>query len=155
VRLKSQGDAVGELLGLTTTTQGVQEAQEAWLRAQSPRGRASLCFLHIPLLQYATVWEAGKAHGLKEEAVCTYGEDGSALPLLQRLNVRACFCGHDHVNDYSGQVSGVELVYGRATGHAGYGGDRLRKGGKLITWNALEGSLQWQTVFADGASWTP
>lgn len=149
------GTPLADLICLNTTTQGVQEPQERWLRGQEPTGRAAFCFLHIPLAQYIEVWGSGRARGVKHEAVCTYGEDGSALPLLRRLDVRACFCGHDHVNDYTGKMDGVDLVYGRATGHAGYGGDQLAKGGKLITVNAVKGTCVWKTVFADGSTWEP
>ncbi len=149
------GDPLWDLVCLNTTTQGVQKAQEKWLEAQIPSGRPALCFLHIPLLQYVDVWKSGQAKGVKHEDVCTYGEDGSALPLLERLKVRACFCGHDHVNDYAGRIRDVEMVYGRATGHAGYGGDQLAKGGKLITLNAAKSQFSWKTVFADGEIWTP
>ncbi|MGY8688535.1 MAG: metallophosphoesterase, partial [Verrucomicrobiales bacterium] len=149
-----------DLICLNTTTQGVQEAQENWLRQvvandDRPKVGGAFCFLHIPLLEYAKVWDSGKAQGVKQEEVCTYGEDGSAFPILKKLGVRACFCGHDHVNDYTGRIGEVDMVYGRASGHAGYGGEQMRKGGKLITLDALKGSYRWQTVFADGSSWSP
>ena len=114
--------------------QGVQAAQENWLTTQKPSKSPVLCFLHIPLLQYDTVWQKKVAKGIFKESVCTYGEDGSAIAKLKKFgDVKACFCGHDHVNDYSGTWDGVEMVYGRATGHAGYGAHKLKKGGKLIT----------------------
>jgi hypothetical protein len=52
-------------------------------------------------------------------------------------------------------AEGIELVYGRATGYAGYGGEVVRKGGKLITINAQSGSYAWETLFADGTTWRP
>lgn len=147
-----------DLLCLNTTTQGIQSAQEDWLRqCQSLKrpDRKALCFLHIPVLQYEEVWQSKRARGFQKEAVCTYGEDGSAFPLLGQLGVKACFCGHDHVNDYGGRIEGIDCVYGRASGHAGYGGDDVKKGGKLITLNERNDTYQWATVFADGSSWTP
>ncbi|MFT6242902.1 MAG: 3',5'-cyclic AMP phosphodiesterase CpdA [Akkermansiaceae bacterium] len=148
-----------ELLCLNTTTQGVQATQEKWLTAQKPSSSPVLCFLHIPLLEYDTVWQKKLAKGIFKEPVCTYGEDGSALSVLKKFgDVKACFCGHDHVNDFGGTWDGVEMVYGRATGHAGYGGDKLKKGGKLITVNLTapqNPSYAWKTVFADGSDWSP
>jgi hypothetical protein len=50
------------------------------------------------------------------------------------------------------------MVYGRATGHAGYGGDQLKKGGKLITANLTNPknpTSVWKSVFADGSEWSP
>ena len=148
-----------ELLCLNTTNQGVQAAQEKWLTMQKPSDSPVLCFLHIPLLQYDTVWQKKIAKGIFKEDVCTYGEDGSAIAKLKKFgNVKACFCGHDHVNDYSGTWDGIEMVYGRATGHAGYGAKKLKKGGKLITVNLADPKNThhtWKTVFADGSDWVP
>lgn len=153
VRLVSEagGKSLCDLYCLNTTTQGAQADQEAWLASQSPSEGLALCFLHIPLLEYIPAWENRVAGGVKHEEVCTYGEDGSAFPLIKRLGVRACFCGHDHVNDYGGRVQGVEMIYGRATGHAGYGGETLGKGGKRIVVNGETGDYAWTTVFADRA----
>jgi len=122
-----------QLLCLNTNTKGAGDEQRAWLRtlAQAdPEPVPRLAFFHIPLKQYADVWDSGAAAGIKGEAVCLEEENGATLPLLSELGVRACFCGHDHVNDYSGTVDGVELVYGRAAG--GYGADRVDRGGKVI-----------------------
>ncbi|MGK0188546.1 MAG: hypothetical protein ACI9R3_004357 [Verrucomicrobiales bacterium] len=154
------GTTLWQMVCLNTTNQGVQDAQEKWMteRATDQKRPATdaFCFLHIPLMDYHRLWNAGECKGLHGEEVCTYGEDGSAFAKLKRLGgIRACFCGHDHVNDYSGKRDGTELVYGRASGHAGYGGDEVRKGGKLITLNALERTYQWKSVFADGSSWVP
>ena len=152
--------AVWQLVCLNTTNQGVQREQEEWLAARASDVKrpktGAFCFLHIPVMEYHELWKEGVCKGVHLEDVCTYGEDGSAFSHLERLGgIKACFCGHDHVNDYSGTQDGIELVYGRASGHAGYGGDKVRKGAKLITLNAAEGNYSWKTVFADGTTWTP
>ena len=145
-----------ELLCLNTTTQGVQAEQERWLKSRKPSSVPAFCFLHIPLLEYDTVWQKKIAKGIFNEAVCTYGEDGSAIEYLKNYGtVRACFCGHDHVNDYGGKLQGIEMVYGRATGHAGYGGEKVAKGGKLISVDLEESTYRWKSVFANGSEWVP
>ena len=74
-------------------------------------------------------------------------DDSNAFNLFKNLQtMRACFCGHDHVNDYGGVLDGIELVYGRATGYGGYGGDYVDKGGKLITVNCETGDYSYQSV---------
>ena len=154
------GTVVWQLVCLNTTNQGVQDPQEKWLNQRATDSKRpktdAFCFLHIPVMEYHQLWKAGKCRGLHGEDVCTYGEDGSAFSLIEKLGgIKACFCGHDHVNDYSGRRDGIELVYGRASGHAGYGGDEVPKGAKLITLNASEGTYAWKSVFADGSSWVP
>jgi 3',5'-cyclic AMP phosphodiesterase CpdA len=157
------GRGLWELLCLNTTNLGLQLPQRDWIDGEHARrlqtnesSPPGFCFLHIPLLQYHYLWEEEIASGLKREAVCSDGENGRGLWHLERLgNIRALFCGHDHVNDYSGVIEGIELAYGRATGHAGYGGDEVRKGAKLITANGLAGTYTWETVFPDGRHWRP
>ena len=92
-----------------------------------------------PLLEYDMVWQKKLAKGIPKEPDCIYGGDGSGISALKKFDdVKACFRGHDHVNDFGGRWDGIEMVYGRATGHAGYGGNKLEKGGKLITANPID-----------------
>ncbi|MBN8246593.1 MAG: hypothetical protein J0L84_04035 [Verrucomicrobia bacterium] len=89
-----------------------------------------------------------------QEEVCFERESGTALPVLaESRTIRATFCGHDHVNDYAVRGRDMDLVYGRATGYAGYGGEKLRKGAKLIELDLGDGSYRQVTVFADGTTW--
>ena len=109
----------------------------------------AFAFFHIPVYQYKQVWESGRAIGVKKETI-TSGDhdDRNALTLLKQLGtMRACFCGHDHVNDYGGLFDEIELVYGRRTG--GYGDDQLDKGVKLITVNCETGEYNWQSILFD------
>ena len=154
-----QGTPLWDLLCVNTTNVGMQAPQEAWLNQLAAKRMSpppTLAFFHIPLLQYDLVWRQSVTKGVKGEAVATYGEDGSGFSCFKRVgNVRACFCGHDHVNDYGGLREGIELVYGRASGYAGYGGQEVRKGGKLISLDMARGEYVWSSVFADGTSWRP
>lgn len=157
------GKPVWEILCLNTTNIGIQKEQEDWLKAfgaeriGSDRENLPLTvFLHIPVLQYQYVWEEKLAAGFKLENVSHYGEDGSGIWRLKKLgNITALFCGHDHVNDYGGALEGTELVFGRATGHAGYGGEKVVKGGKLITLNCENGTYAWESVLFNGTRWRP
>lgn len=63
-------------------------------------------------------------------------------------NIKAVFCGHDHNNDFWGHYYGIDLYFGRKTGHGGYGPPKGMKRGARI----LEFSLdQNETVQLD--SW--
>ena len=116
----------------------------------------SLAFFHIPLLEQKSLHQAGATPGVCLEAVCHESENGQAAPVLAGDDrLRACFCGHDHVNDYAVRTRNLDLVYGRATGHGGYGGEKVRKGAKLIELDLASGEYQQVTVFADGTRWKP
>jgi 3',5'-cyclic AMP phosphodiesterase CpdA len=161
--LNKTGERVWELVCLNSNDAGLQPQQTTWLEDLKGKKAASgekpvpiHCFMHIPLLQYYYIWKGGLASGFKLEEVCSERENGLSLTKIKDLGpVKALFCGHDHVNDYSGLAEGIELAYGRATGYAGYGGEHVRKGGKLITINAQAGTYVWESIFMDGTTWHP
>ena len=137
---------------------GLTEWQLDWLRrarkAVAVTGAPSvpsLGFYHIPLLEQKTLYRPNVTPGTFLEEVCHEQESGQAAPVLAADDrLLACFCGHDHVNDYAVRTRQLDLVYGRATGHAGYGGEKLRKGAKLIELDLSQGTYTQVTVFADG-----
>jgi hypothetical protein len=151
-----------DLICLNSMDDGLKAPQRAWLtaeqarRQEKPGAKHAFGVFHIPVKQYDDIWTKGVASGVKFEDVCSWGEDGTSLDNLKALGVvRACFVGHDHINDYSGMMDGIELVYGRATGHGGYGDVKVPKGAKLITANAETGQYTWQSVYPDGRTWVP
>lgn len=148
---------------LNSNRYGLTAWQLEWLRsarAQLAREKSpavpALGFFHIPLLDQKTLHRPGATPGVALEGVCHETEQGQAAPVLAGDDrLRACFCGHDHVNDYAVRTQHLDLVYGRATGHAGYGGEKVRKGAKLIELDLPTGEYQQVTVFADGSRWRP
>jgi hypothetical protein len=120
--------------------------------SRRPKPAPALLFFHVPLLDYETRIKADTFTGIKLEGVSRYKENGAAFPVITApKTIRACFCGHNHVNDYVIKAPGVDLHYGRSTGYAGYGGEKLRKGAKLIEVDLATGAYQQTTVFADGS----
>lgn len=118
-----------------------------------PAPAPALAFFHIPILEYETRISPATLRGIKLEGVGHVNENGEAFPVLAAAKtIRACFCGHNHTNDYTVKAEGVDLVYGRSSGHAGYGGDKVRKGGKLIEVDLVTGVYEARTVFADGST---
>ena len=153
-----RGKCVWQLVCINTKQEGAGASQQQWLRAlgeKSGNPVPRFAFFHIPLKQYADVWTNGSATGIKIEAPCMEKEDGATLPILKSLGVKACFAGHDHINDYAGVCDGVDLIYGRATGLGGYGAGDLAKGGKLITLNCKTGRYEWDSILPDGTRWRP
>lgn len=158
----AQQHPVWEFICLNSSMYGIEAAQRAWLRGLGERRAGTrsapnaFAVFHIPLRQYNDIWESGAASGVKLEAVAKRNEDGSTLALLKGFGaVRACVCGHDHVNDYAGVANGVDLIYGRATGHGGYGRRLVPKGAKLFTINTESGRYAWESILPDGNRWQP
>lgn len=58
-------------------------------------------------------------------------------------DVRGTFVGHDHINDYWGELHGIRLCYGRATGYNTYGKEGFPRGARII--QLTEGEADFQT----------
>ncbi|MBN9419782.1 hypothetical protein ABS71_02655 [bacterium SCN 62-11] len=148
-------ETLWNLICINTSGAGLAHPQQKWLATVPPEGPPAFAVFHIPLKQQSQIWVEGQGQGVKFEKVGFGVEDGNTVRQLQSLKVRACISGHDHVNDYSVPWQDVELIYGRATGYAGYGNDLVPKGGKLYVLNAENGQYAWSSVLADGSHWTP
>jgi hypothetical protein len=130
--------------------------QIAWFRAMSrrlagerqARGAVgplpALAFFHIPLPEYAEVWTSEVCRGHRHETVCAPAlNSGLFVALLDAGDVMGTFVGHDHVNDFEGELHGIRLCYGRATGYSPYGLDGFPRGARVI--RLLEGQRRFET----------
>lgn len=94
-------------------------------------------FLHIPLPEYDILWEAGNATGVKNEKVCSPLENtGLFQAMVEDGDAVAVFCGHDHINDYAGELDGIWLVYGKSASWGSYGKRGHAKGVRFLTLDA-------------------
>jgi hypothetical protein len=161
IRESESGPAIWNLIFLNNSRGGFKQEQIDWFNAEADRIRKetpapppALLFFHIPLPQYMDVAVPGNALGVKFENPCHENGSTEAFGAFKASGfVRAMFCGHDHVNDYYGYLDGIRLQYGRALG--GYGADKVRKGGTLITVDTGAGTFETMSVFGDGTSWKP
>jgi hypothetical protein len=124
-------------------------AKQARARRE-PAGKPALVFFHIPLPEWDEVWRTQACRGHRHEEVCSPAvNSGLFTALVEAGHVMGAFCGHDHVNDFEGELHGIRLCYGRATGFGEYGREgfprgarviRLREGrGQFETWIRVEG----------------
>eukprot|EP01099_Mayorella_cantabrigiensis_P002721 TRINITY_DN2200_c0_g1_i1.p1 TRINITY_DN2200_c0_g1~~TRINITY_DN2200_c0_g1_i1.p1 ORF type:complete len:320 (-),score=88.98 TRINITY_DN2200_c0_g1_i1:315-1241(-) len=107
----------------------VYPAQVEWFRATSDAVKVSqggtkpgLAFFHIPVPEYMYLWSNFPIHGNKTEDVCCFSVNtGLFSAFVEKRNIEAVFCGHDHNNDFYGIYNRIHLAYGRKTGYGGYG----------------------------------
>jgi len=143
---------------------GFRREQLEWFGREAARVRelygadlpAFACF-HIPLPEWQDAIANRSARGVKLEKVSI--EDGSAgafEALAAPDQVRAMFCGHDHVNNFHGTLKGVYIEYVRGTGQGSYGGMRLRKGATLaeVDTTGPEPVFHTATVLPSGKKFT-
>lgn len=83
----------------------------------------ALAYFHIPIPEYESVLkDESKVLGDKHEAVLSpLINSGFFTALLQAGDVRGTFAGHDHTNDYCGELMGIHLCYGGGVGYHAYG----------------------------------
>jgi hypothetical protein len=110
----------------------IRPSQVAWYATTSQaleerwgRKIPALMFFHIPLPEFALLWERRENHGVtgeKNEDVAA-GAFNSGLfgAVMDRGDVAGIFVGHDHVNDFVGDYFGVRLGYSANVGFGTYG----------------------------------
>ena len=81
-----------------------------------------LAFLHIPLPEYAELWNSREFYGDGDEMIgCPNINTGFFESLKKNGDISATFVGHDHTNNMGGWYDGVELIYGQKSGYGFYG----------------------------------
>ncbi len=136
----------------------IKHDQVAWFRETAARLRnqhagqvlPALAFFHIPLPEFNDVWDFYACQGAKGETICCpLINTGLFAAMHEAGDVMGVFCGHDHLNDFIGELFDIRLAFGRATGYGGYGLDGFARGARLVrlhagerrfdTWLRLEG----------------
>lgn len=91
-------------------------------------------------------------YGHKFESVCSPKvNSGFFEALLQMGDVLGTFVGHDHVNDYGGELHGIRLHYGRATGYGTYGREGFERGARMIRLYEVQRRFDTWLRLADGS----
>ncbi|TNJ65624.1 metallophosphoesterase [Paenibacillus hemerocallicola] len=119
----------------------LERDQIDWYVGQSEAFRAgnggeplpALAFFHIPFPEYNDVWDMHTCYGVKHENVgCPRLNTGMFAAMKQMGDVMGTFVGHDHTNDFWGDLYGIRLCYGRAGGCNTIGDEPFRRGARII-----------------------
>ena len=129
----------------------IKQSQIKWYLSESkkytgPIGHRlpALAFFHIPIPEYHEVWDFHACYGVKYEDICAPRiNTGFFAALHEAGDVVGTFVGHDHINDFWGDLHGIRLCYGRASGYNTYGKDGFPRGARVI--QLREGERQFET----------
>ena len=129
----------------------IKREQIVWYLQESAKFTAAaghplpaLAFFHIPIPEYDEVWDFHTCYGVKYENVCAPRlNTGFFAAMHEAGDVIGTFVGHEHVNDFWGDLHGIRLCYGRATGYNTYGRDGFPRGARVI--ELQEGTRQFET----------
>jgi len=144
----------------------IRPSQVSWyvrtseeLEARHGQGIPGLMFFHIPLPEFALMWEHRENHGVvgekNEEVAGGAFNSGLFAAMVQRGDVKGVFVGHDHVNDFVGDYFGIRLGYSANTGFGAYGldgeeRDRMRGARVFVIQESDPGAFETYMVFARG-----
>lgn len=88
----------------------------------------AVCFMHRPLRHMREAVSQGEVYGIAYERVACGSEDGAVRAGLQRMGtVKACFFGHDHLNNYWLDADEIRYHASRKTLSLAYGADSSRR----------------------------
>lgn len=94
---------------------------------------SALLFMHIPLPEYNEVWDMEVCYGSKREGICSPKINSGFFAAMQEVgHTKGVFVGHDHINDFYGEMYGITLGYGRATGYNTYGQEDFLRGARIF-----------------------
>ncbi|NSW77583.1 MAG: metallophosphoesterase family protein [Chthonomonadetes bacterium] len=111
-----------------------QQVRQRWgIAPEEAKTIPSLAFFHIPLPEYDEVWRTQVCYGEKHEDVCAPKINTGFFAALHEVGeVVGTFVGHEHINDYWGNLYGIRLCYGRVSGYGGYGKEGFLCGARVI-----------------------
>ncbi len=120
---------------------GVSTAQYGIYNPNKNKVVPSMCFFHIPLMEYADAAQAVKngnietsqVMGENKEKVASAKMNSGLFQVMKDLkSTTHVFCGHDHINSMAVNWQGINLCYGLKTGKTSYH-DATIQGGTLLT----------------------
>ena len=91
-----------------------------------------MMFFHIPLQEFYEIWlnkEQTGTEGTREDPICAGPlNSGMFTAMVERGDIKAVVCGHDHINDYAGEFCGIQLCYASNIGYDTYHNESLMGG---------------------------
>lgn len=113
----------------------IKASQQVWFSQTSAKLQAAyksepaaqkesapgLVYFHIPLPEFSS-FDASNMTGVKQEGISSPQiNSGFFTTMVEAGDVRAAFVGHDHINDFCGNLTGVHLCYAGGFGYHAYG----------------------------------
>nr|VDC95540.1 unnamed protein product [Brassica oleracea] len=107
-----------------------------------------LAYFHIPFPEFDNFDTKSATTGVRQEATgSATTNSGFFTTLVARGDVKSVFVGHDHVNDFCGEIKGVNLCYGGGFGYHAYGKAGWERRARVVVANLnKKGTGSWGDV---------
>ncbi|RCV22726.1 hypothetical protein SEVIR_4G256500v4 [Setaria viridis] len=129
----------------------IKESQLVWLRATSLELQKTvlapaLAFFHIPIPEVRGLWYSGFKGQYQEGVACSSVNSGVLNTLVSMGDVKAVLLGHDHLNDFCGNLDGIWFCYGGGFGYHAYGRPHWPRRARVIYSELKKGQRSWMEV---------
>lgn len=115
-----------------------------------------LVFFHIPLPEFSS-FDSSNFTGVKQEGISSpILNSGFFTTMVETGDVRAAFIGHDHINDFCGEMMDIHLCYGGGFGYHAYGKVGWSRRARVVTvdlektakgeWGAVKSIRTWKRL---------
>lgn len=81
----------------------------------------ALAFFHMPIPEIWELYYQSIIGQFQEAVACSSVNSGVLGAFVTMGNIKAAFIGHDHLNDFCGNLNGVWFCYSGGSGYHGYG----------------------------------
>ncbi|XP_044471906.1 probable inactive purple acid phosphatase 28 isoform X2 [Mangifera indica] len=134
----------------------IKESQLHWLHKVSEGLQDSsylpgcqtpaLAFFHIPIPEIRQLYYQKITGQFQEAVACSFINTGVLKSFVAMGNVKAVFIGHDHKNDFCGNIAGIWFCYGGGFGYHGYGKAGWPRRARVILAELGKGEFAWMGV---------
>ncbi|KAJ4833194.1 putative inactive purple acid phosphatase 28 [Turnera subulata] len=138
----------------------IRESQLHWLRGVSKQNQGqtellshlsqgstpALAFFHIPIPEIRQLYNHKVVGQFQEAVACSLVNSGVLQTFVSMGDVKAVFMGHDHNNDFCGNLEGIWLCYGGGFGYHGYGRAGWPRRARVILAELGKGEKSWLGV---------
>ncbi|KAK1316265.1 putative inactive purple acid phosphatase 28 [Acorus calamus] len=140
----------------------IKESQLAWLRGASEALQnvklnnewntlhkcevPALTFFHIPIPEVRQLWFKEIVGQFQEAVACTSFDSGVLHTLVSMGDVKAVLLGHDHLNDFCGEMDGIWFCYGGGFGYHAYGRAGWHRRARVVNIELKRGEKTWLGV---------
>ncbi|KAI5670962.1 hypothetical protein M9H77_11326 [Catharanthus roseus] len=115
-----------------------------------------LVYFHIPLPEYAS-FDSSNFTGVKQEGISSATvNSGFFATMVESGDVKAVFTGHDHINDFCGELTGIHLCYAGGFGYHAYGRAGWSRRARMVVaslektdkgvWGAVKSIKTWKRL---------
>ncbi|AED97710.1 unnamed protein product [Arabidopsis thaliana] len=116
-----------------------------------------LAYFHIPLPEFLSFDSKNATKGVRQEGTSAASTNsGFFTTLIARGDVKSVFVGHDHVNDFCGELKGLNLCYGGGFGYHAYGKAGWERRARVVVvdlnkkrkgkWGAVKSIKTWKRL---------